>query len=98
MKGDLEWEEPDGDRAACERDLAGRPAERERDDRVRDERRPRRSWRQLALALRGAGRPDEPGGADRRRPRGMLLDGSVERPGTGRSRPGAARDIRHRDV
>src|SRR5437870_4493196 len=98
MKGDLEREETDGDRAACAGDLAGRPAERERDDRVRDERRPRGSWRQLALAVRGPGRPDEPGGADRRRPRGMLLDGSVERPGRGRSRPGAARDIRHRDV
>ena len=72
---------PDGDRSSRRRDLEGQPDGGQRDDRLDDERRVRRAAGVLGRALRGRNRrQDEPGGADRGRACGVLLDGALGRP------------------
>ena len=58
--------------------MAGRPDERQRHDRRRDEWRVRPARRLVGVARRGAERQDEPRGADRRRVGVVLLDGALD--------------------
>ena len=64
-------------------------------DRGRRQRGVRPAGRDLGVARGGAGRPDEPGGADRGRVGVVLLDGALARARRGRNAARAARDVRH---
>ena len=71
---------------------------RRRDDHERRERRLRAARRDVGVARRGVGRAHEPGGAHRRRARGVLLDGALARPRGGRHTGGEARRRHDRDL